>query len=135
MHQPVPPHGDLKPYLRSHNIQQNQLTLGRKQPPRHSQTDLEQHAALQRAQTLAFSCRWVHAGQFWRLVFARAGDAAVDEGVGRELGAGLLGGAFEGEVGQRGRRSVGREQAVEVLGGGAVDGGYDEVAGVGVVLE
>lgn len=134
MHKPVPPHGNLKADFRAQDIQQRQLALGHKQPPRHAQTDLEQHAALERAEALAFACGGVDAGQFWREIPGGGGDAAVDERVWGELGAGLLGGALEGEVGEGGRGCFGGEQAVEVLGGGAVDGGYDEVAGEGGVL-
>lgn len=134
MHQAVPADGDLEPDFRAQHVQQRHVALGRKQPARHAQAELEQHAAFQGTQALAFARRWVHARQLGRLVFAGAGDAAVDERVGRELRAGLLGGAFEGQVREgRGRRLRG-EQAVEVLCGGAVDGGYDEVAGEGCVL-
>lgn len=116
MHESVSPDGDLKANLCAEHIEQRQLALRRKQPPRHAQADLEQHAALQGPEALALARRRVDAGEFGRLVFAGAGDAAVDERVGRELGTGFLGGAFEGEVGERGRSGLGREQAVEVLG-------------------
>ena len=134
VHQAVPADGDLEADLGPNDIKQCQFALRRKQPSRHAQADLEQHAALQRTETLALARGWVYAGQLGRLVFAGAGDAAVDERVGRKLGAGLFGGAFEGEVRKGGRRGLGGEQAVEVLGGGAVDGGYDEVAGEGCIL-
>lgn len=134
VHQAVPADGDLEANLGPNDIKQCQFALRRKQPSRHAQAGLEQHAALQRTETLALARRWVYAGQLGRLVLACAGDAAVDERVGRKLGAGLFRGAFEGEVGEGGRGGLGGEQAVEVLGGGAVDGGYDEVAGEGGVL-
>ena len=134
VHQAVPADGDLEANLGPNDIKQCQFALRRKQPSRHAQAGLEQHAALQRTEALALARRWVYAGQLGRLVLACAGDAAVDERVGRKLGAGLFRGAFEGEVGEGGRGSLGGEQAVEVLGGGAVDGGYDEVAGEGCIL-
>jgi hypothetical protein len=61
-------------------------------------------------------------------------NAAVDERVGGKLGAGFLCGAFEGEVGERRGGCFGSQEAVEVLGCAAVDGGYDEVVGEGCVL-
>lgn len=134
VHQAVPADGDLKANLGPDDIKQCQFALRRKQPSRHAQADLEKHAALQRTETLALARGWVYAGQFGRLVFAGAGDAAVDERVGRKLGAGLFCGTFEGEVREGGWGGLGGEQAIEVLGGGAADGGYDEVAGEGGVL-
>lgn len=44
-----------------------------------------------------------------------AGDAAVNERVGRKVGTRLFGGAFECEVWEGCWRRVGREEAVEVL--------------------
>jgi hypothetical protein len=95
----VPADGDLKPNLGTQHVEQRQLRLGRKQSPGHAEADLEQHATLQGTKSFALSSRGVDAGELCRIIFACAGDATVDEGVGRELRACLLGCAFEGQVG------------------------------------
>lgn len=61
----------------------------------------------------------------------RSRHLGVDEVVGLELRAGLLRRAFERELGQDGLWRVGREREVEVVHGGVVDLGDDEVSGVG----
>lgn len=61
-------------------------------------------------------------------------DAGVDEGATGEQGAGLLGGAFEGELREeRGGGVVGQGDE-EDFGGGAVDGADDKFADSGLVL-
>jgi hypothetical protein len=50
------------------------------------------------------------------------------------LGARLLCSAFEREVWEEGVGGIGGQEAVELFGGGAIDGGYDEVVGVGEIL-
>jgi hypothetical protein len=67
-------------------------------------------------------------------VFIRERDARIHERTLRQLRPGLLRGAFEGEDWEGGvRRVVGYGGVVDV-GGGVVDGGYDEVADGGDVL-
>jgi hypothetical protein len=67
-------------------------------------------------------------------VLVGLGDAGVDEGAGGELGAVLLGGELEGEVGEEGGVGVVGEEDLECFLGGAVDGADDEVACGGGVL-
>ncbi len=56
-------------------------------------------------------------------MFGRREHARVDEAAGVELGAGLFGRAFEGELGKLGEGGVGSDGAVVPVGGGVVDGG------------
>lgn len=133
-HNPIPPHRNLKPNLRTQQLKQHNAPLRTQHAPRHAQTHAEQHPALQQAQTLAFPCRWVYTGELCGEVFAAAHDAAVDEGVREELGPRLFRGTFEGEVWERGGGRVRGEEALEGFGGGGVDGCYDEVAWEGCVL-
>lgn len=67
-------------------------------------------------------------------MFGGREHARVDETAGRELGAGFLGGAFKGELGEEGERGVGGYGAVVPVGGGVVDGCEDEVVGLRYVL-
>lgn len=48
-------------------------------------------------------------------------DARVDQAAGIELGTGLLGGAFEGQLRELGEGRVGRDGAVVPVGRGVVD--------------
>lgn len=67
-------------------------------------------------------------------MLGRGRDLGVDQTAGDELGAGFLGGAFEGELGQLGEGCVGGDGAVVEVGGGVVDCCEDEVIGLGDVL-
>lgn len=58
----------------------------------------------------------IQAAQFRIDVFGGLLDVRVHEAAACELGAGFLGRAVEGEVGQRGERGVGADAAVEGFG-------------------
>ncbi len=60
--------------------------------------------------------------------------SSIDKASRRKLWTCLFGGTFEGEMRKEGKGGIGRYGAGKVVGGGMVDCGEDDIAGLGYVL-
>lgn len=60
--------------------------------------------------------------------------ASIDQASRRKLWTCLLCGTFKGEMRKEGERGIGRYRAGKIVGGGMVDCGEDDIAGLGYVL-
>lgn len=67
-------------------------------------------------------------------MFRSRGYARVDETAGDELWARLFRCTLESQLWEKGERGLRGDEAVEVVGGGVVDSGEDEVRGLGDIL-